>query len=148
MIFQDFDQRTKKLLLLFLSCLFFWWVLGSAATCSAANEQRTYTITEQELVTLENNLAKLSAINNKLQMESKTQNTQAAELQKQVQLLKSQLSTLRQESERQQALLTAANKSLEEYAIEAKRTRLRIKAQRNTWEAIAACLAVALVVKS
>jgi hypothetical protein len=43
--------------------------------------------------------------------------------------------------------LIAANKSLEEYAIEAKRTRLRIKAQRNTWEAIAACLVVALIVK-
>jgi gluconate kinase len=80
-------------------------------------------------------------------MESKTQNTQAAELKKQVQLLQSQLATLRQESEKQQALLIAANKSLEEYAIEAKRTRLRIKAQRNTWEAIAACLVVALIVK-
>ena len=147
MIFQSLKLKEKIWLLLFLSLLFSWWLFFSPATASASNEQRTYTITEQELVTLENNLAKLSAINSKLQMESKTQNTQAAELQKQVQLLKSQLSTLRQESEKQQALLIAANKSLEEYAIEAKKERLRIKAQRNTWEAIAACLVVALIVK-
>jgi hypothetical protein len=43
--------------------------------------------------------------------------------------------------------LIAANKSLEEYAIAAKKERLRIKAQRNTWEAVAACLVVALIAK-
>ena len=106
-----------------------------------------YQITETELVTLENNLARLSAINSKLQMESKTQNTQVTQLQEQLRLLQSQLTALRLESEKQQSLLTAANKSLEEYAIEAKRTRLRIKAQRNGWAAAAACLVVALVVK-
>ena len=147
MIFQNLRLKEKIWLLLFLSLLFSWWLFFSPGTASASNVQRTYTITEQELVTLENNLAKLSAINNKLQMESKTQNTQAQELLKQVQLLQNQLSTLRQESEKQQALLIAANKSLEEYAIAAKRERLRIKAQRNTWEAIAACLVVALIVK-
>jgi hypothetical protein len=34
---------------------------------------------------------------------------------------------------KQQELLTAANNSLAEYATEQKRTRLRIKAQRNFW---------------
>ena len=46
MIFQDFDQTTKKLLLLFLSCLLAWWLLGSPATCSASG---MYQITEAEL---------------------------------------------------------------------------------------------------
>lgn len=147
MIFQSLRLKEKIWLLLFLSLLFSWWLFSSPGIASASNGQRTYTITEQELVTLENNLAKLSAINNKLQMESKTQNTQAQELLKQVQLLQNQLSILRQESEKQQALLIAANKSLEESAIAAKKERLRIKAQRNTWEAIAACLVVALIAK-
>ena len=147
MIFQNLTLREKKLLLLFLSCLLCYWVLGSPGTASAGNVPRTYTVTEAELVTLENNLARLSAINSKLQTESKTQNQQSAELLKQVQLLQSQLTALRQESEKQQALLTAANKSLEEYAIAAKKERLRIKAQRNTWIAIASCLLVALTVK-
>lgn len=147
MIFQTLTLQEKKWLFLFLLLLFLWWLFSAPAIASASGTETTYQITEQELTTLENNLAKLSAINNKLQMESKTQNTQAAELKKQVQLLQSQLATLRQESERQQALLIAANKSLEEYAIAAKKERLRIKAQRNTWETIAACLVVALVVK-
>lgn len=148
MRFKSIDLETKKLLLLFLSLLFCWWLLVASGTCSASEmPEPVYTITETELVTLENNLARLSAINSKLQTESKTQNQQSAELLKQVQLLQSQLTALRQESEKQQALLTAANKSLEEYAIAAKKERLRIKAQRNTWEAVAACLVVALVTK-
>lgn len=148
MIFTNLTLREKKWLFLFLLCLFSWWLLVASGTCSASGTpEPVYTITETELVTLENNLAKLSSINSKLQQESKTQNQQSAELLKQVQLLQSQLTALRQESEKQQALLTAANKSLEEYAIAAKKERLRIKAQRNTWEAIAACLVVALVTK-
>ena len=148
MMFQDFDQTTKKLLLLFLSCLLAWWLFFAPGTCSASGTpEPMYQITETELATLENNLAKLSAINSKLQMESKTQNTQVAQLQEQLRLLQSQLTVLRQESEKQQALLTAANRSLEEYATEAKRTRLRIKAQRNGWATAAACLAIALAVK-
>jgi len=148
MIFTNLTLTEKKLLLLFLSALLFWWCVSAPATCSASGTpEKTYTITEAELVQLENNLARLSAINSKLQMESTTQNTQVAELQKQVRLLQSQLVTLRQESEKQQELLTKANKSLAEFATEAKRTRLRIKAQRNTWEAIAACLVVALIAK-
>ena len=133
MMFQDFDQTTKKLLLLFLSCLFCWWLLVASATCSASAPEPMYQISETELTTLENNLAKLSAINSKLQTESKTQNTQVKELLEQVRLLQNQLTALRLESEKQQDLLTAANKSLEQFAIEAKNERLRIKAQRNTY---------------
>ena len=145
MIFSFLDLRTKKLLLLLLSLLFCWWLLSASATCSAS--EPTYTITETELTTLENNLAKLSAINSKLQLESKTQSTQAKELLEQVRLLQNQLTALRQESERQQALLTAANKSLEEFAIAEKNKRLKIKAQRNFWECLAVAAVVGLIVK-
>jgi len=147
MTFLTLDLQTKKWLLLFLVLLFSWWLFSAQATCLAANGQKTYTITEQELVTLENNLARLSAINQQLQKESKTQNTQAQELQKQVKLLQSQLNILRQESMKQEQLLIAANRSLEEFATEAKRTRLRIKRQRNFWEAMAACLVIGLILK-
>ena len=146
MMFQDFDLKTKKLLLLFLSCLFCWWLLVASATCSAsAPEEPVYQITETELTTLENNLARLSAINSRLQTESKTQNTQATQLLEQLRLLQNQLTALRLESEKQRDLLTAANKSLAEYATEAKRERLRIKAQRNAYFTLMVAAAVAAV---
>ncbi len=146
-MFLSLDLTAKKWLLAFLACLFSWWLFSAQATCSASSAPKTYTMTEQELVTLENNLAKLSAINSKLQLDSKTQNTQAAQLREQLRLLQNQLTALRQESEKQQALLTAANKSLEEFAIEAKRERLRIKAQRNTWLAVALVAATVAIVR-
>lgn len=54
---------------------------------------------------------------------------------------------LQAKSTRQEALLTQANQSLMQYAAEEKRTRLRIKSQRNTWEIVAAGLLVAWAAK-
>ena len=133
MIFQDFDLKTKKLLLLFLSCLLAWWLLGSPATCSASG---MYQITEEELTSLESNLSRLSSINTKLQLESKKQLEQVALLQSQVAQLKSQLALLQEASQKQESSLTNANKLLEEYAIAEKNKRLKIKAQRNTYFAL------------
>ena len=133
MMFQDFDLKTKKLLLLFLSCLLAWWLLGSPATCSASG---TYQITEEELTSLESNLSRLSSINTKLQLESKKQLEQVALLQSQVAQLKSQLALLQEASQKQEDSLTNANKLLEEYAIAEKNKRLKIKAQRNTYFAL------------
>lgn len=135
---------TRKRLYCILSALLLCFSLCSAPGTSLASgtPEPVYQITETELATLESNLARLSAINSKLQLESKTQNTQVAQLQEQLRLLQSQLTALRQESEKQQALLMKANKSLAEYATEAKRTRLRIKAQRNTWTAISIGLGI------
>ena len=130
MMFQDFDLKTKKLLLLFLSCLLCWWLLVASGTCAASG---TYQIAEEELTQLESNLSRLSSINSKLQMESKTQKEQSARLLEQVSLLQHQLTQLREQSQKQEQLLTSANKLLETFATEEKRTRLRIKAQRNTW---------------
>ena len=133
MMFQDFDQTTKKLLLLFLSLLLCWWLFLAPATCSASG---TYQITEEELTSLESNLSRLSSINTKLQLESKKQLEQVALLQSQVAQLKSQLALLQEASQKQESSLTNANKLLEEYAIAEKNKRLKIKAQRNTYFAL------------
>ena len=43
--------------------------------------------------------------------------------------------------------MNEANESFRKYAADQKRTRVRIKAQRNAWEAVAACALIAFVVK-
>ena len=149
MMFQDFDQTTKRLLLLLLSCLFCWWLLAASATCSASGTpEPMYQITESELRTLETNLAQLRSANERLQVDLRAQSSEATALRKEVTALRKELSDLKQLSVTQESSLTNANRLLEEYAIAAKKERLRIKAQRNGWAAAAACLAVALVVKS
>lgn len=142
MRFKSIDLETKKLLLLFLSLLFFWWVFSASATCSASEmPEPTYTITETELTTLENNISTLKSINTRLQVDLKVQSQEATLLRKQLDELKKELEQLRSLSQTQESSLTNANKLLAEYATEAKRERLRIKAQRNTWEVVA-CLAI------
>ena len=143
MTFKTLDLQTKKWLLLFLLCLFSWWLFSAQATCSASTKlpEPTYQITESELTTLENNLAQLSSINTRLQLDLKVQSDEATALKLEVTELKKQLEQLRSQSVKQEDSLATANKLLEQYATEAKRERLRIKAQRNTWEVIA-CLAI------
>ena len=149
MRFKSIDLETKKLLLLFLSLLFCWWLLVASGTCSASEmPEPMYQITESELRTLETNLAQLRSANERLQVDLRAQSSEATALRKEVTALRKELSDLKALSVTQESSLTNANKLLEEYAIEAKRERLRIKAQRNGWAAAAACLAVALVVKS
>lgn len=128
MIFQDFDQTTKKLLLLFLSCLLAWWLLGSPATCSASG---TYQITEEELTQLETNLSRLEQISRTQKTELTRLRQQLAQSQEQLQVLKAQLNTSAEQLTTAQNSLDNANKLLKEYAQEEKNKRLRIKAQRN-----------------
>ena len=140
-IFSDFGRTEKKLLLLVLALLFCCWLWRGLPTCSASGmPEQTYTITETELTQLENNISTLKSINDRLQMDLKAQSGEATALRK-------ELSDLKQQSMMQENSLTNANRLLEEYAIEAKQERLRIKAQRNGWAAAAACLAIALAVK-
>ena len=148
MMFQDFGQTEKKLLLLFLSCLLCWWLLAASATCSASGTpEPVYQITETELVQLENKLAKLSAINTSLQTELRLRNQELHVLREESGKLVQELNALKQGSQKQESSLANANKLLAEYATEAKKTRLRIKAQRNFWECVAACLVIGLAVK-
>lgn len=151
MIFQDFDQRTKKLLLLFLSLLLCWWLFFAPGICSASGMQepteKTYLITETELLRWEANLQKLKQLSTTQKTESKRLQEQLTILEQELQTLKNQLATSTTQLTQAQKSLQTANQLLTQYAQEAKRERLRIKAQRNTWEAIAACLVVALAVK-
>ena len=147
MRFKSIDLETKKLLLLFLSLLFFWWVLSASGICSASGmPEPTYTITETELTQLENNISALKSINDRLQTDLRAQSNEATQLRKELNALRKELSDLKQQSMMQESSLTNANRLLETYATEAKRERLRIKAQRNGWAAAAvlACIGIAI----
>ena len=133
-----------------------WWLCLVPATSSASTpEPQTMMVEVAELNRLDSIFSQLSQVNGKLQNEltdSKTALIKSqAELKRAQQELKQlqlQIATLKALSVNQENSLQKVNESFKEYAAEQKRTRLRIKAQRNGWAAAAACLAVALVVKS
>lgn len=153
MIFQDFDQRTKKLLLLFLSLLLCWWLFFAPGTCSASGtqipvpEEKTYTITETQLRGLEMRLQTLDQVLAQQSPELTTLMQQLAESKKELTMLRNELSMSKEQLTKAEESLRNANLYLEKCAAEEKKTRLKIKAQRNTWAAVAACLVVALAVK-
>jgi septal ring factor EnvC (AmiA/AmiB activator) len=142
----------RGLLLLLWLALLFLALLSLPAITRAA--EPTYQMTEQELSQLENNLTRLQVINQQSQADLVTlrQQLQTSQLeltaarQKSMQL-EQQLNELKQASQKQQDLLVTANKSLQTFAREEKRTRLRVKAQRNGWEAACVLLLVACAAK-
>ena len=151
MTFLTLDRIAKKLLFLFLLCLFSWCLFSASGTCSASGTQvekiQVYQITEQELTTLENNISTLKSINEKLQMELAAQKRELHVLKEESSRLLRQLNELKQQSQTQESSLTNANKLLAEYATEAKRERLRIKAQRNGWATACVLACIGLAVK-
>ena len=156
MTFLTSNQTVKKWLLALLLCLFCSWLSFAPGTCSASGTQETQTVTMEvaELNRLDSIFSQLSQVNGKLQNEltdSKTALIKSqAELKRAQQELKQlqlQIATLKALSVNQENSLQKVNESFKQYAEEQKRTRLRIKAQRNTWEAVAACLVIALAVK-
>jgi len=153
MIFQDFDQRTKRLLLLFLSLLFCWWLFFAPGTCSASGtqipvpEEKTYTITETQLRGLEQRLTLLDQVLAQQNPELTTLQLQLTESRRELATLRNELSISKEQLTKAEDSLRNANLYLEKCAAEEKKTRLKIKAQRNTWAAVAACLVAALAVK-
>lgn len=161
MIYPDFSHSTKKLLLLFLSALFSYWVLLAQATCSASGTQVpnpkpaiTYQITEPELHRLDEIFIQLSQNNGKLQNELTDSRTELAKSQEalkkaQQELIKLQLqiSELKSLSVNQENSLQKVNESFNRYAAEVKQERLRIKAQRNAWQGAVVVLAVIATLK-
>ena len=152
MIYPTLNRLQKKLLTAFLVCLLCWLSFFAPVTSAESvplpeQTQAVYTITEKELTQFENNLVSLKAINERLQVDLKVQSEEAKALKQEVTALKKQLEQLRSLSQKQDESLMNANSLLEKYAIEAKRERLRIKAQRNAWEAVAACALIAFVAK-
>lgn len=115
---------------------------------------KMYTLSEQELATLEQNSNELARINEQLRKTCNGQEVQLTTLQEQLTQaqelslkLKSQIDRLTAQSAEQQSLIEKTNRLLQESAKEEKRTRLRIKRQRNTWEAAAALLACVAIGK-
>ena len=153
-----------------LRCYAFWLaflsslLLFSAATFAASETPEmpeTYQITAAELRQLESNLTRLQQINDSLTQALGEQRNKAVDLQialteAQEQLtearrrqtaLQVELANLKDLSKMQAESLEKANKSFEMFAKEEKARRVRIKAQRNAWEAVAACALIAFVAK-
>jgi septal ring factor EnvC (AmiA/AmiB activator) len=148
MSFLTLDQTTKKWLLAFLACLFSWWLLSSSATCSASpTQEKTYTITETQLQTLEVKLNLLDQILAQQNPELTTLQLRLAESRNELSTLRSELNTSKERLMKAEESLVNANQLLAKYAEETKRERLRIKAQRNTWLAVALVAATVAIVK-
>lgn len=148
MSFLTLDQTTKKWLLAFLACLFSWWLLSASATCSASpTQEKTYTITETQLQTLEVKLNLLDQILAQQNPELTTLQLRLAESRNELSTLRSELNTSKERLTKAEESLANANQLLAKYAEETKRERLRIKAQRNTWLAVALVAATVAIVK-
>lgn len=118
------------ILLLLLSLLFSCWLGVGLRTVSASG---MYTMTEAELQALEIRLDKLNQISVTQQAESKRLTDTLTKSQAELNLLKNQLTISKEQLTQAQESLANANRSLQEYANEEKRKRLKIKAQRNMW---------------
>lgn len=141
------------------ACCLSWLLL--ALPCYAAPPSDTstapgkmYTLSEQELTTLERNSNELAKINEALRRTCNGQEVQLTTLREQLtqaqelsMKLKNQIDSLTAQSAEQQNLIEKTNESLQKFAQEEKRTRLRIKRQRNGWEAAAALLACVAIKK-
>ena len=141
-MFQDFDQTTKKLLLLFLSLLLCWWLFLAPGTCSASG---TYQITEAELTRLETNLSRLEQLSSTQKTELTRLQEQLTKSEQELALLKSQLATSSTQLTQAQNSLQTANELLKQYADEEKKKRLKIKAQRNTYFTLMVAATIAAV---
>ncbi len=138
---------------LLLLCLFSASA-SAAASASATTQEPVYMMTQSELERLSSNLNELRNSNKRSQQEVKvlrkelaTSKDELLEARKQSSELKKQLDLLTMASKNQETSLETVNRSLMASAKEEKRTRLRIKAQRNTWEAVAAGLLIAWAAK-
>lgn len=141
----------RKNVLLLLLCLFF--------CCPQVSLASTYTITEEELTRLEENISELQRINNGLQKESSLQKKRMQELEMQLTEARTELQKARELSNqqenrlnelkttsiRQEESLRIANESLAAYEKENNRTQKRLKAQRDLAYGIGTVLLAALV---
>ena len=125
-------------LLLLLSVL----VLGCT---SASAQERMYEITEEELTLLEESLSELSSVNDgqrekltTLQEKLKASETRLELSEKNSKMLGARLEVLSKELTEQASSLENANRLLQEYEQEERRTKRRIEWQRNIAYVLAA----------
>lgn len=143
------------------ACLLCLLLLLASATAWASETPATYQITAAELTELQDNLSRLQQINDSLRQTCGQQQNRLVDLatalnraeqqlataQRQQTALQLQIQTLQDRSTKQEQLLNEANESFRKYAADQKRTRVRIKAQRNIWEVTSGLLAIGLVLK-
>ena len=117
-------------------------------------DPQTVTVEVSELTRLDSIFSQLSQRNGKLQNEltdSRTELLKSQEALKkarqELMQLRLQMTVLKSLSENQENSLQKVNESFKQYAEEQKRTRLRIKAQRNFWECFAAAAVIVAVAK-
>ena len=118
---------------------------ASASAAATIEPGASYAISGKQLMTLNDDLNRLKAINAQQQQRLEKQTVQLNQLQMQLEEARASLQTSREElqkakenSTKASDSLTNANQSLTAWSAEQQRTRLRIKRQRNAWEAIAA----------
>ena len=131
------DRPIRKLLLGLSLCLFFLWGASQPVTCWASS---VYTITEAELNQLDSNLQKLEQI-------SATQKTELNLLKERLTVLDNQLTISKEQLTQAEKSLQSANELLKKFEAEEKRTRLRIKAQRNFWITLFAVTVVTIAIR-
>ena len=112
---------------------------------SASAQERMYEITEEELTLLELNLDELSSVNDEqrqkltsLQEKLKASETRLALSEKNSKMLSVKLDWLSKELTEQASSLENANRLLQEYEQEERRTKRRIERQRNIAYVLAA----------
>lgn len=123
-----------------------------AATTEDTKSEAVYTMTEDELTELQSSLNEV--LQNSMASQQISENQQARAEKLQAELLTTQtkllelqnkLLALQNRSAEQERRLSAANESFRQYAAEEKRTRLRVKAQRNSWEAVAGAMLIGMI---
>ena len=120
------------------------WLLLLGSSCTYASAE-VYGITEEELTLLEQNLSELSNVNDgqrekltTLQETLKASETRLAESEKNSRMLSVKLDWLSKELTEQASSLENANRLLQEYEQEERKTKRRIERQRNIAYVLAA----------
>ena len=123
------------------------WLLlsGSSCTYASAGEEEMYTITEEELAQLEKNLSELSSVNSEQREKLTTLQEMLSSSETRLKLsettsamLGARLELLSKELTEQKSSLENANRLLQEYEQEERRTKRRIERQRNIAYVLAA----------
>lgn len=126
----------------FFCALLLALLFSAPGTGWAANQ---YTMTSQELATLENIFSQLSNRQSEQQRLLTEQTAQIETLQQQLETSRKEIETSKRSTEALQSSLQRANASLQKSAKEQKKEHDRLTRQRNTWAAAAVILIISAV---
>ena len=131
------------------------WLLLSVSSCTYASAQEAkYEISETELAQLEENLSELSSVNSEqrekltsLQEMLSSSETRLKLSETTSAMLSARLELLSKELTAQKSSLESANRLLQEFEQEERRTKSRLKRQRNIGYVLAAIAVIFCVTK-